>query len=103
MKQTLQPLFVVMSIPPDRSTGVPHLTPAEQRLIELLATHLTLTAIADELFVARSTAKSHSLSLYRKLDVHSRADAVQRAIELGLLDEPRTTPRTTPRSEPHGG
>jgi len=89
MKRLVQPLLWVMGIPPDRAAEVPHLTPAEQRLVELLATHLTLTAIARELFVARSTAKSHSLSLYRKLDVHSRAEAVQRSIELGLLDDPR--------------
>ena len=78
-----------MGIPPHSSPAVPHLTPAEQRVVVLLGTHLTLSGIADEMFIARSTAKSHALSLYRKLEVHTRAEAVERAIELGLLDDQR--------------
>ena len=42
-------------------------------------------SIGRELFVAHSTAKTHSLSIYRKLGVNSRAAAIERAIELGLL------------------
>ena len=61
------------------------LTAAEWRVLELLPTHLTEAQIADELFVSRNTVKSHLRGLYRKLSVSSRAQAVERARELGLL------------------
>jgi DNA-binding CsgD family transcriptional regulator len=61
------------------------LTAAELRLLRFLPTHRTLISIGRELFVAHSTAKTHSLSIYRKLGVNSRAAAIERAIELGLL------------------
>jgi ATP/maltotriose-dependent transcriptional regulator MalT len=41
--------------------------------------------MAEQLFVSRNTVKSHVKSLYRKLEVSSRADAVERAREVGLL------------------
>jgi LuxR family maltose regulon positive regulatory protein len=61
------------------------LTPAERRVLELLPTHLTDAQMAEQLFVSRNTVKTHVKSLYRKLEVSSRADAVARARELGLL------------------
>jgi LuxR family transcriptional regulator, maltose regulon positive regulatory protein len=61
------------------------LTPAERRVLELLPTHLTDAQMADRLFVSRNTVKTHLKSLYRKLEVSSRADAVGRARDLGLL------------------
>jgi LuxR family transcriptional regulator, maltose regulon positive regulatory protein len=62
------------------------LTSAELRVLPLLLTHLTLAGIADRLFLSRHTVKSQLWSLYRKLDVHTRSDAVIRAQQLGLLD-----------------
>jgi LuxR family maltose regulon positive regulatory protein len=44
--------------------------------------------IADELFVSVNTVKVHLKSLYRKLDVGSRREAVARARELDLLTRP---------------
>lgn len=61
------------------------LTPMEERVLELLATHLTSTEIAESLVISRNTLKTHLRSLYRKLDVHSRSEAVGRARELSLL------------------
>jgi LuxR family maltose regulon positive regulatory protein len=61
------------------------LTPAERRVLELLPTHLTDAQMAEQLFVSRNTVKTHLKSLYRKLEVSSRADAVGRARELALL------------------
>ena len=52
----------------------------------LLGTHLTYPEIADELFVSYNTARSHAKAIYRKLAVSSRAGAVDRARDLGLLD-----------------
>jgi LuxR family maltose regulon positive regulatory protein len=62
------------------------LTPAEHRVLEQLATHRTLAEIGDHLFVSRNTVKTHTVSIYRKLLVSGRSAAVERAIELDLLD-----------------
>jgi LuxR family maltose regulon positive regulatory protein len=63
------------------------LTPAEMRVLRYLPTHLSFEAIADELIVSRNTVKTQAIAAYRKLGVSSRADAVEQARELGLLDE----------------
>jgi LuxR family transcriptional regulator, maltose regulon positive regulatory protein len=62
------------------------LTSAELRILPLLLTHLTVAGIADRLFLSRHTVKAQVWSMYRKLEVHTRSDAVARARELGLLD-----------------
>ncbi|WP_286328920.1 LuxR C-terminal-related transcriptional regulator [Agromyces marinus] len=61
------------------------LTPAELRLLPYLQTHLTIREIADRLYISRNTAGSEVTSIYRKLDVTARSEAVVRAVELGLL------------------
>jgi LuxR family maltose regulon positive regulatory protein len=66
--------------------GSSTLTSAELRLLPLLMTHLTLAGIADRLFLSRHTVKAQVESMYRKLDVHTRGDAVARARERGLLE-----------------
>jgi LuxR family maltose regulon positive regulatory protein len=60
-------------------------TVAERRVLELLPTHAPLQEIAETLFVSRNTVKSHTLSIYRKLDVSTRSGAVTKARALGLL------------------
>jgi LuxR family maltose regulon positive regulatory protein len=60
------------------------LTAAEQRVLDLLGTHLTVEEIGGSLYVSRNTVKGHLRSIYRKLDVNSRAAAVARARALGL-------------------
>jgi LuxR family maltose regulon positive regulatory protein len=61
------------------------ITPAERNLIPLLATHLTFREIADELRVSRNTVKTQAVSVYRKLQVSSRSEAIGAAAESGLL------------------
>jgi LuxR family maltose regulon positive regulatory protein len=58
---------------------------AELEVLLLLATDLTAREIAAQLYVSANTVRSHTRALYRKLGVHTRADAVARATELGLL------------------
>ena len=62
------------------------LTSAELRLLPLLATHLSFREIGDRLFVSRNTVKTQAISVYRKFGVSSRSDAIERAVELGLVD-----------------
>jgi LuxR family transcriptional regulator, maltose regulon positive regulatory protein len=73
------------------------LTAAELRLLPLLTTHLSFREIAERLYVSRNTVKSQAISVYRKLDASSRSEAIERAIELGLVDAPVSpTPGFTP-------
>ena len=53
------------------------LTPAEMRVLEQLATHRTLEEIGAALFVSRSTIKTHVSSVYSKLAVSGRNEAVE--------------------------
>jgi LuxR family maltose regulon positive regulatory protein len=60
------------------------LTPAELRVLKLLPTS-TYVKMADVLYVSRNTVKTHLRSIYRKLGVESRSQAIERAVELRLL------------------
>jgi LuxR family transcriptional regulator, maltose regulon positive regulatory protein len=66
-------------------TGRLPLTQAELRLLPYLQTHLTASGIAERLFVSSHTVKAEVKSIYRKLGVSSRNEAVQKAIAIGLL------------------
>ena len=61
------------------------LTLAETRVLQYLPTHMTFPEVAAELFVSRYTVKTQALAVYRKLGVHSRGAAVDRARLMGLL------------------
>ena len=66
--------------------GASALTTAELRLLPLLSTHMSLPEIAQAMFLSRNTIRSQAYSMYRKLDVSSRSQAVTQARRLGLLD-----------------
>ncbi len=66
-------------------TLIEPLSERESEVLRLLAAGLSNPEIARELYVAVSTVRSHTKSIYGKLDVHGRWEAVQRAKELGLL------------------
>jgi predicted ATPase/DNA-binding CsgD family transcriptional regulator len=61
------------------------LTQRELEILGLLATGLTNPQIAHHLFIGTGTVKTHTLSIYRKLDVANRTQAIIRGRELGLL------------------
>jgi LuxR family maltose regulon positive regulatory protein len=61
------------------------LTNRELVVLGYLPTNLSAAQIASELVVSVHTVKTHMRSLYAKLGVHRRADAVARARDLGLL------------------
>jgi LuxR family transcriptional regulator, maltose regulon positive regulatory protein len=65
--------------------GISALTAAELRVLPMLASHLSFPQIAAEMFLSPHTVKSEAISIYRKLRVSSRAQAVTRSRELGLL------------------
>jgi len=63
------------------------LTVAEMRVLPYLQTHLTRRDIAERLFVSRNTVGTQITAIFRKLGVKTRAAAVQRALEMGLLGD----------------
>jgi LuxR family transcriptional regulator, maltose regulon positive regulatory protein len=65
--------------------GATPLTTAELRLLPLLATHLSFGEMGQRLYLSKHTVKTHAMSIYRKLGVSSRGQAVQRVQEIDLL------------------
>ncbi len=61
------------------------LTEREFRVLKLLQGDLSERDIGRELYVSHSTVHSHVRAIYRKLAVSSRAGALQRGRQLGLL------------------
>ena len=66
--------------------GTSTLTPAEVRVLRLLPTYLTAAEMAERLFVTPNTVRTQIQALYGKLGATSRAEAVEAAIENGLLE-----------------
>jgi ATP/maltotriose-dependent transcriptional regulator MalT len=71
------------AVTPGRGLAEP-LTAAELRILKLLPTS-TYLQIADTLYISRNTVKVHLRAVYQKLGVASRAQALERAIDLSLL------------------
>src|SRR5215207_3058573 len=69
------------------------LSESETRILRYLPSNLSGPEIADELYLSVSTIKTHIQHIYRKLEVHSRAEAVKRARALGLLAPSSVAPR----------
>jgi two-component system response regulator DesR len=68
---------------PEPAKGL--LTAREHEVLELVAKGSTNPEIAKALFLSPHTVKEHTSSLYKKLGVRNRAEAVQRAQRLGIL------------------
>jgi LuxR family maltose regulon positive regulatory protein len=66
---------------------VEHITDREGTVLRFLPSLLTTVDIAQELCLSPNTVKTHIRSIYRKLDVTTRRDAVRRARELGLMHQ----------------
>lgn len=61
------------------------LTRQQQQVLRLAAAGLSVTAIAYELSVSPETVRAHLRDSYRRLGVHSRAEAIQQAQQRGYL------------------
>ena len=75
---------------PARTAGVRpaivvSLTEREKALLEFLPTHLSYAQIGERMYLSVNTVKSNLKSVYRKLGVGSRAEAVEMARRLDLL------------------
>jgi len=75
-------------MPPTPLASSPLNEPLSQRELEILRlfqSELSGPEIAQELVIALSTLRTHTKSIYSKLNVNSRRAAVNRAVELGLI------------------
>lgn len=71
--------------PPAAASLIEPLSQRELDVLRLFKTDLSGPEIARELVVALSTVRTHTKSIYSKLNVSSRQAAVNRATELGLI------------------
>jgi len=71
--------------PPQHDQPGPLLSDREREVLDLIAAGATNREIAAALYLSPHTVKEHTSSLYRKLGVRGRAEAVVRAQRLGLL------------------
>lgn len=69
----------------------PSLTPRERQILDLVHQGKVVAQIAETLGVSPHTVKVHLASLYRKLQVNDRLNAVLAAVKVGLL--PPTLPK----------
>lgn len=78
-------LATAASLPAGDGEGpIEPLSEREIGIVRYLPTRLTTVEIAAQLFISRNTLKTHLRSIYRKLEVSGRDEAVRRAEELGL-------------------
>ena len=77
----------LINLLPDTSTedALEALTPRELEVVELVAQGFSTDNIADTMFISVGTVRNHIKSVYRKLNVHSRIQMVERAREMRLI------------------
>ncbi len=61
------------------------LTKRETEVLEHLAKGKSYSTIADELFVDKETIRTHIKNIYLKLEVHSKAEAIEKALKDKLI------------------
>jgi LuxR family maltose regulon positive regulatory protein len=69
----------------DQSELIEPLSDREIEVLQLLAKGLTNQAVADRLVLSIHTIKAHTRSIYSKLAVNNRTQAVDRARTLGII------------------
>jgi len=80
------------AVPPARDqpeTDLPHLSEREHEVLTLIVKGFSYAEAARLMSVSAHTVTTHVRNIYRKLEVHSRGEAVYEALQLGLvkLDE----------------
>ncbi len=78
----------VAGVPPGAEAAFSTLTPREVEVLRLIGRGLDNTAIAQELVLTKRTVQNHISSIYSKLGLTSRAEAVLFAVRHGLGAEP---------------
>jgi LuxR family maltose regulon positive regulatory protein len=63
------------------------LTPRETEVLKLIAEGMSNREIAQRLYISLSTVKRHNATIFSKLAVYNRTQAVTRGRDLGLLKQ----------------
>ena len=79
------PVATAQEIAAQTGELVEPLSSRELEVLRLMAQGRTNLEIARQLIVAPGTVKAHAASIYRKLDVANRTEAVARARQLAIL------------------
>ena len=87
--------FVQNSPSPSGKAYVEPLSKRELEVLRLIAEGYSNEEIAQKLFIAVSTVKTHIINIYGKLNVQRRTQALARARELGLLEAEKAERRHT--------
>lgn len=77
--KTLKLLRNPLAIENEKDKEVISLSKREIEVLEQLSSGLSYTQIADNLFLSPSTVRKHIENIYKKLQVHSKIEAVQKA------------------------
>jgi len=72
--------------------GTPTLSIRELEVLRLVAGGSRNGEIADQLYISEATVKAHLRNIMDKMQVKNRAQAVARAISIGVLEYPRGQP-----------
>jgi len=67
------------------ATTRPLISKREEEVLRLVATGVSIPEAARRLYISVKTVKNHLSSIYQKLDSHDRAQAVLKAVRMGLI------------------
>jgi DNA-binding NarL/FixJ family response regulator len=70
---------------PPLPTSRPLISKREEEVLRLVATGVSIPEAARRLYISTKTVKNHLSSIYQKLDSHDRAQAVLKAVRMGLI------------------
>jgi DNA-binding CsgD family transcriptional regulator len=85
--------FVEQALREARAPSPEGLTVRELQILRLMALGLTDRQIAARLGLSVERAKTSRMKIYRKLNVHSRGEAVSFAVAEGMVSRPGPSPR----------
>jgi DNA-binding NarL/FixJ family response regulator len=71
----------------------PQLTPRQREILDLLASGLSTSDIAEKLTLSTETVRNHVRRVFSELQVHTRLEAIAAARRLGLLAPPVLGPQ----------
>ena len=96
MVGTYQPAIDRDAGPVELLAPLRRITPAELRVLQLVALGLTSREIAETLWVSRQTVTYHIGNLFMKLRADTRAGLVARAYAMGILSPGHWPPAIDP-------
>jgi len=85
VSQLLDELVTLSGRRERRSAGAIALSHREREVLSLVAEGMNNRSIAESLFISENTVKNHIRNIHEKLGVHSRMEAVVRAVREGVL------------------